>query len=217
MTDHEQEKAEEKTEAAGSDQVVEIEEGKNQQAQPGQQQSADLLPPGCGMWFAWVFTSTVGAAVGWILGWQVSFIIPGIFSTIMLGAVTGLVIGSLQWLVLRAQFNRSALWILATSAGWAIGFSLGVFTAQSFELIDWSFGLAAGIVTGAVVGVSQWLYLSRRVPRALLWIPLSTFALASGFIYYRAEAVWIGLLFGALYGIVTGVGLVWFLFGPVKE
>lgn len=177
----------------------------------------DLLPPGCGMWFAWLLTSTVGLALGWFLGWQTSFVIPGVFSTIMLGVVAGLILGAFQWLVLRTQFNDSALWILATAAGWGVGFPMGVFLAQNFGLVDWSFGLVVGIATGVVVGFYQWLFLKRRVPRATWWIPVNGFALASGFIYYRADAVWLGLLVGALYGIVTGVALVWLLYGPVKE
>jgi hypothetical protein len=194
-----------------------IEVEREAQPEPVQHQEADLLPPGCGMWFAWLFTSTLGMGLGWVLGWQVSFIIPGVFSTVMLGAVAGLILGTLQWLVMRSQFQGSALWILATAAGWGVGFPVGVALAQGFGLADWAFGLTIGAVTGAVTGISQWLFLSRRSLRAGWWIPLSVFALASGLVYYRADAAWLGILIGALYGIVTGVALVWLLYGPVKD
>jgi hypothetical protein len=186
------------------------------QTEPAKQ-DADLLPPGCGMWFAWLFTSTIGMGLGWVLGWQLSFLIPGVFSTVMLGAAVGLILGALQWPVLRIQFQNSGLWILHTAAGWGVGFALGVFIVQSFGLIDWLFGLVLGVIVGAVVGISQWLFLARRTPKAGWWVPVSVFSLASGLVYYRAEAPWLGLLIGALYGIVTGVALVWMLFGPEKE
>jgi hypothetical protein len=195
----------------------EIEVENEAQAEPVKKQDADLLPPGCGMWFAWLFTSALGIGLGWVLGWQASFLITGFFSTVSLGAALGLTLGIFQLPILRIQFQNSALWILLTAAGWGVGFPLGVAMAQSFGLADWGFGLVLGAVTGAVVGFSQWLYLSKRIAKPGLWIPVSSFALASGLVYYRADAAWLGLLVGALYGIVTGVALVWLLFGPVKE
>jgi hypothetical protein len=186
------------------------------QPEPPKQQD-DLLPPGCGMWFAWLFTSTLGTALGWGLGWQVSFILPGAIATVMLAAVTGLVLGALQWLVLRGQLKGSAWWILASAAGWGVGFPAGAAVAQSLGLTDWAFGLAVGAVTGAAAGLAQWLFLSRHLPRTIWWIPVSIFAWTASLVYYRADAVWLGLLYGALYGIVSGVALVWLLYGPAPE
>ncbi|RPI34417.1 MAG: hypothetical protein EHM70_02920 [Chloroflexota bacterium] len=183
----------------------------------GGQDAAEMIPPGCGMWFAWLFASTLGSFLGWILAWRASFVVPGVFSIITLGLVMGVVIGVLQWLVLRAHFKGAGWWIIASGLGWAAGFPVGAALAQQLGLTGYLFGVVLGLATGAAVGVAQWLVLRRRASRAMVWIPASIFAWTSSLLYYRPQGSGIGVMYGLLSGIVTGVALLWLLYRPSAE
>ena len=36
---------------------------------------SDLIPPGCGLFFAWLAACTAATALGWVLGWRLSFML----------------------------------------------------------------------------------------------------------------------------------------------
>jgi hypothetical protein len=182
-----------------------------------QNQETDFFPPGCGLWFGWIFVSLIGSVVGWMMGWRISYIAPGQISTIVIGAVMGLCLGVLQWLVIRTSFNGSLWWIPLTILGWAIGFPAGVYIAQSFGLSGFAFGLAIGLVIGTFLGLFQFLFLQARVPNSFWWIPASIFGWGSSMFYYQPGMSWVSLLYGALSGIVTGIALLWILHRPVAE
>ncbi len=176
-----------------------------------------LIPPGCGMWFAWLFANILGTALGWAAGWQASFRAPGILVTIALGAVLGLVQGFFQWLVLRSHLNGAGRWVLVTMLGWAAGFALGVLLAQRLGLAEAAFGLVTGAVAGTILGLFQWIYLRGRVTSASWWLPASIFAWASTLIFYQPGASWIGVFYGTLSGIVTGVAILWLIYRPMPD
>jgi hypothetical protein len=178
---------------------------------------SDLIPPGCGMFLAWLLVTTLGSTAGWALGWQASYLAPGWLAVFALAGVMGLVLGAAQWLVLRANLGGAGWWAAATGLGWAAGFPLGAETAGRLGLVGLPFGLLAGLVTGAALGLLQWLVLRRQVTRAFWWVPVSVFAWASALIYYRPGANWLGLLFGLLVGIASGVALLWLVYRPRDE
>ncbi len=176
-----------------------------------------LIPPGCGMWFAWLFASMLGTALGWVAGWQASFSAPGILVTFALGAVLGLIQGLFRWLVLRSHITGAGWWVLVTALGWTAGFPLGAFLAQRLGLAESGFGLAIGAVAGAILGALQWIYLRGRVTSAGWWVPVSIFAWASSLIFYQPGATWLGTFYGTLSGIVTGVAILWLIYRPVPD
>jgi hypothetical protein len=184
---------------------------------PQSQPQEDPLPPGCGIYFSWLFLTIFGGLVGWWLGWQASYRVPGWLSTWTLAAVMGLVLGAAQWPVIRAHLSQAGWWVLASAAGWLVGFPLAGFLANQLGLVGIAFGLLAGITTGAALGVLQWIYLSRRVTRAGWWLAASLFAWASSLIYYRPGPNALGALFGALVGLVTGLALLWLVYRPVED
>lgn len=169
------------------------------------------------MYLAWLFFTTLGSILGWMLGWQSSYQVPGWLSTFALAGVMGLVLGAAQWLVLRSHINGAGWWILATGLGWAAGFPAGAELANRAGLVSILFGLLAGLTTGAALGLLQWLVLRRHATQAFWWVPVSIFAWASSLIYYRPGSNWLGLMFGLLVGIVSGVALLWLLYRPVEE
>lgn len=183
----------------------------------GKPDSETSLPPGCGLFFGWLFTTIAGTALGWALGWRASYIVPGLLSTLFLGAATGAILGAMQWLVLRAYLNGAGWWIAASAAGWMVGFAAGAELAQRLGMVEAWFGLAAGVMTGLSLGIFQWIFLRRRVTRSGVWLPVSVFAWASSLIYYQPGGNWMGVMYGALAGIVTGVAMLWLLFRPAAE
>lgn len=114
-------------------------------------------------------------------------------------AVEGVVVGGLQWRVVRPALQELQLrdWVVATSAGafvaWALGMlpstlisAAGAATspeATSFEPALWlQLVMAAlmGFVLGPVLGVPQWLVLKRTVPLAGWWVVANANAWALG-------------------------------------
>jgi hypothetical protein len=177
---------------------------------------SDLIPPGCGLYLAWFMLTILGSILGWMLGWQTSYLVPGKLSIFALAGVMGLILGAAQWLVLRSHFTAAWWWILATVLGWTAGFPLGAELASRLGLVGFLFGMLVGLTTGAALGLLQWLVLRQHVTRAFWWIPTSIFAWISALIYYQPASNWLGLMFGLLVGIVTGLVLLWLLYRPTE-
>jgi hypothetical protein len=82
----------------------------------------------------------------------------------------GLVTGLMQSGLLRLYLSRLGWWVLATSAGWL----LGVLLISIPIWLNWMKGSInldlAFILVGLAVGVSKWLLLRHRLPRAGWWI-----------------------------------------------
>ena len=122
--------------------------------------------------------------------------------------IVSLVMGVLQYGLLRRYLPRMGWWVLATTGGWL----LGALLISGWRNFGTSFDLdLALIMLGFSIGVGQWLLLRRRLPRAGWWIganvvgwvllglitgdPLHQFdLLALGFLPTCVTAVMFGLL-----------------------
>jgi hypothetical protein len=186
-----------------------------QEDSPTNKEEGNEVPPGCGLFFAWLAASAIATTLGWRLGWRLSFLAPGGLATAILGLTLGLSLGAAQWLVLRGHFRGPGWWIPVTALGWTVGITVGAWLGQQFGLAEIGFGIVLGTVTGLCLGAVQWLFLRRRVTRAGWWLPASTFAWASSLIYYQPGISWLGGLMGVLAGIVTGVAILWLIYRPV--
>jgi hypothetical protein len=168
--------------------------------------------PGWGFWLLWVLATTAGWAVGLVVGDAVgNAVLNAVGDAVgwavveaVAGAVVGAVSGVAQWLILRRQVRRAGWWILASTAGWAVGLTMGDAAGKAVGLA------VTGAVAGAVIGVAQWLLLRRQVRRAGWWILASTAGWAVG------DAVGLAVI-GAVSGIITGAVLVWLLRQPRRE
>jgi hypothetical protein len=207
---------------------------------------------GWGFWLGWVVASTVGWFVGFILSFVLgSIIVEGVYggefyvlgsilSGLIGGAVVGAVAGILQWLVLRRRVSSAGWWVLASTAGFIVGFG-GVEPAiyvafgypeemggiSSFtSFLVWTVFIALG---GAVTGILQWLILRWQVSRAGWWVLASTVGWGCAavawagirLLEYDYETLTPTLLLlvggGVVLGAVTGAVLVWLLRQPVPE
>jgi hypothetical protein len=84
------------------------------------------------------------------------------------GAITGVVLGFVQWLGMRRTGPSPVAWIIATTIGFATGLGIGAAT------VDYRTDLGAlvtqGAICGVVIGVAQAAVLYRKLGRiAVLW------------------------------------------------
>lgn len=175
------------------------------------------------LYWSWLLASAIGGAVIGALSAPTDFF----WYLIM----TGFVVGIAQWLVLRRYLPYARWWILVSGLGWILGIMVGIMareiTAPTIELLEsvsrpqgvfW-LNVVNGTVYGAVLGVAQWLVLSRHTQRAGWWVFASTIggAVNGGVGAACAVAIpWGGaaLPYGAGWagaGAVTGMVLVWLI------
>jgi hypothetical protein len=92
----------------------------------------------------------------------------------LIGALIGALIGVGQWLYLRRRMQNPAAWLLASSAGWAIGLPLALTVNLLFGL-----GISAGMYgmfVGGAVGTAQGLAARRIARRFPHWLVASLLA-----------------------------------------
>src|SRR6266545_6874492 len=116
------------------------------------------------MWL-WPVAILVGFPIGGLVADLVVDGVDSVGAALAGGLITGAIIGAAEWFALRRRV--SWLWILATTAGMAVGLAAGA------ALVDYGVDrgdlLLMGAVTGIGVGVSQALVLARHRIRAALW------------------------------------------------
>lgn len=117
------------------------------------------------------------------------------------GTVSGVIIASLQWIILRSWASNARSWIPLNVMGFGLVHALG-------DAVPYMPIVLAG---GIVIGLAQYLALRRVLTRPILWIPIAAIAWYAGFqlgltLPHRAEQY--NLTIAALtYGVITGLAL----------
>jgi hypothetical protein len=84
------------------------------------------------------------------------------------GAITGAILGFVQWIGMRRTGPSPLAWIIATACGFAVGLGIGAATVR--YRTDLGSLVTQGVICGAVVGVAQAAVLHRVLGRiAVLW------------------------------------------------
>ncbi|MFO7742188.1 MAG: hypothetical protein R6X31_07735 [Anaerolineae bacterium] len=143
------------------------------------------------LWLKWILASTLGWLTGWALTNQF---------------VIGVVVGVMQWLVLRPLVREDGWWIPASAAGWAGSVALVILILRPQN------SLVAPVLLGAGIGLTQWLVLRWQLEQAWWWIVLSTLGWAIGMMGILGAS-----LAGAAAGAVTGVALEHLLRHPKSQ
>ena len=185
---------------------------------------------GWAVWLWWVLASAGGGAVGFaaavaLLDLMSAALQRAIDEVVIFGLI-GAALGTMQWLVLRGLFSRAGWWVVASTVGAAI---VGVGAAFLSSKIEASLIIAYGL-SGAILGVLQWIVLRRQTSRAWLWILASPLGWAIAVLTVRfldrmgqdvaprmSETMGLILAFGlmgAVVGFVTGGVLIWMLRKP---
>jgi hypothetical protein len=179
-------------------------------------------------WLWWTLATASGGTLGEILLRWIEQALRGgqagptsTMIQIVSWTALGLVLGALQWLVLRRYVAGTRWWISATALAGAIAYPL-------FSWIGGLLGLGGGmgllftmLGLGFVFGVAQALVLQSRVGGGFLWVLAST--LAWPFEHFLAISLrratggdggsvdWTVFVGWAIYGLITGAVLTWLL------
>lgn len=132
---------------------------------------------------------------------------------LFIGSVGGLVIGTLQWLVLRSWLGIPWPWLVATAVGVGVTHALGDGLPSS---VEWP--PVAG-VGGAVMAGAQWIALRARADRTLLAVMSgAVFALAvilgvavadPRSADWRTAHIVAAAVAGGAVAVVSGAALLW--------
>jgi hypothetical protein len=180
----------------------------------------------------------VGSAVSYAIGFEIGSD-KGWAVGLTVGAlIKGALMGWAQWWVLRRKIPGVGRWILASSVGWAIGKAIALVVSNSvFGVVDlalfgsvdlavvWAVsgvvsGAVGGAIGGTLVGLAQWWVLRRKLYRAEQWILASSVGWAvSSAIVGTVDLATVGMaglvltwvMFGAIYGAITGKSWTWLL------
>lgn len=145
--------------------------------------------PGWFFYPAWVALSAVSIPIAWVIAWalisQVEKVVGGtiqvegqtritedFLSSYILLPVLGLVIGLLQYLLLRHYLPRMGWWIAATVLGLLLRLVGDRLLSRTlYDTLDstW-FGILMTVLIGGCMGLAQWLVLRQRVRHAAWWI-----------------------------------------------
>lgn len=174
-----------------------------------------------GLWLLWALACTFAFGVGGGLSAALSPFRDLILTGYLALAVSLVLAGALQWLLLRRQLDEAGAWALASITAVAL---IGV-VVFGVGMMNRDAGWVLGVVVGWIMlGVFQWLVLRQEVAGAGWWIVATTLGLLSaipvvGFVTWATgppvDSTVGGLLrwhaFGAAYGSVTGTALLWLL------
>jgi hypothetical protein len=101
--------------------------------------------------------------------------VDGVGPAIAGGAISGIALGTAQWLGMRRTGPSPLLWILATTAGFAVGLAAGA------GAVDYRTNIGSlatqGAICGAIVGVAQATVLYRLLGRIVVAWPAALAAL----------------------------------------
>ena len=175
----------------------------------------DLLTPTWRFWALWAL-----AFLGFPLGGTLAYGLIGPITTPvragLAGAITGAVVGGVQWLVLRTTMPLPVWWVVVTSAGMALGLALSVavFGAQTAGTqLLWR-----AAITGLSIGLAQWLVLQQVVPQSAIWIAVVGLGWLLGWFITRSVGVDLSQkwsVFGSTgawaFQLLTGVALAFLL------
>jgi hypothetical protein len=130
-----------------------------------------LIPANARSYFIILFT--ILTTIAWAFQIEVSRRISLTHTSFGDGLIWGLLMGTLQWLVLR-KYISSKHWISATAIGWGIIIQFGDIGGLA---INFNFGLFV-LVSPLLLGLFQWLLLRHHVQYAWVWIIVPALSLA---------------------------------------
>jgi hypothetical protein len=118
--------------------------------------------------FIWMGLCLLGIPLAGYLGWGVAGHVDGVTPALIGGALTGAGIGFAQWLLLRRSLGVGPEWIVATSAGLAVGLAIGA-VVVGYETTTSQLAIM-GAIQGAFVGIAQGLVLRNKFSLWRVWM-----------------------------------------------
>ena len=111
----------------------------------------------------WILATALGVAIGDALGALLTGAGTGIGALLIIGLVTGVAVGLLQWgLVLRGRILRGRLWppvvAIAWPVGWTVTWAFGIDVERGYFV----FGSTGALLFAAITGLAMLLMLRGR-------------------------------------------------------
>ena len=163
---------------------------------------------------AYTSMGTLGGVFGRPLGGVGQSLATGLW----VGGLIGLGLGIGQAIALREQGLSMARWVIYTTMGSAVAFTLYSSLPPLGEPASRTqLALFAGGLLGLGIGFAQWTLLKSRLPNAVLWIPVTVAAfLGTAWIAFTllsdGREWWVLAGMGVVAAGVTGLGAAW-MFG----
>ena len=122
--------------------------------------------PSLSVW--WVAATSIGFAAG--LAMSIAFLgsETGGNELLWRGAITGLCIGTAQWIILRQvlPLPQSVIWIGVVAVGWALGWFVTRAAGIDLSLKWYVFGVSGALTFQLLTGLA--LYFLLRLPKGLM-------------------------------------------------
>jgi len=116
---------------------------------------------------SWELAEGTSWAAGYVLGLLLIQTLPStIFIKFIAYLLFGVIVALVQWPVLRREIPNLAIWILASSIGWAAGF----WASEAVLALFFNDPLIAPAVGTAVIAVTSGLVAGAITGLALIWI-----------------------------------------------
>jgi hypothetical protein len=112
----------------------------------------------------WIAATAAGLAVGLGLAYAIFGYGDTVGDLAVIGAVSGLGIGTAQWWLLRGFVDGSLVWIPATAAAWALGWTVTTAIGVDPENRWANPGLSGAATLTVILGAVLWV-LARSSPR----------------------------------------------------
>lgn len=169
---------------------------------------------------AWLLSAPLGAGLllafnliaGPVIGLP-SFLDGNLLRALGFLAALALTMAIFQWLLLRPYLPYAGWWILVTGLGWLTAgllFAAAITLSLGQDLLSTAGLLFVFALLGAAVGLAQWLFLRRVIPRAGWWVSANAIGFASIALAGRSFNSFLELAILLLPGIISGTGL-WLL------
>jgi hypothetical protein len=178
-------------------------------------------PQQISLFVRWVSASTLGMLAGFVLTYAIvitaSVIFEGVnedqlLSNVVVVALVALTYTAAQLWVLRREIEGSAIWFLASIAGWIVALALAALLGRQGLIVTTTVAgrVLLGILVGLIVGIAQWLPLRKNFQWASFWILGSVIGWAmTMFIIGRSiTGIFEMALAGVIPSIFTGLILV---------
>lgn len=126
----------------------------------------------------------------------------GAVAGFIFGAISGLIIASLQWIVLRAWMPGARLWIPLNALGYGLLHAFG-------DAIPYMPVVLVG--GGIIIGAAQAIALRQELSNAILWVPVAAAAWYAGFkigfAFPIAEGEYPLIAAALIYSAITGLAI----------
>ncbi len=163
---------------------------------------------------AWALATTCGVAAGHLAADLLWFGLSNRWLFPLLpfgGAILGIPIGVLQWLVLRRRVASSTAWMLAAAAGWAGSWAVGSLTAVVIASSGGNARFFVAMACGTpIVGFAERHFLREWSKRAESWVMVST----AGWLAFMATAIFgagwfapVNAIGSEIVNAITGYGM----------